>query len=347
MSMIPRHKVTSIAIIGFAVIALICAFLYAAGVFGKKQVTAQQFVDFQQGENPHLGFRRAHAKGVCVRGDFIATGELAAHTRSTLFEIGSTPFIGRFSIGGGNPSAPDLESGVRSLALSFDAGSDQQWRTAMNTPPVMAVGTPEDFYAQLQTLMPDPETGQRNPERIAEFFANHPETENFRRWSAQYQPSGSFSSEQYHSINAFYLINQQGEQQAVRWAAVPTVQIDENQYADTDQAANALALDVRDQLEDGTIVFDLVFTLASSDDDENDPTQPWPESRQQITAGQLVIRQLEQDAAICNNLNFDPLILPRGMQATNDPILRARSASYAESYRRRARETWLGKEQQQ
>lgn len=41
-------------------------------------------------------------------------------------------------------------------------------------------------------------------------------------------------------------------------------------------------------------------------------------------------------------MNFDPLVLPDGIAATEDPILRARGAAYAESYRRRAKKILLG-----
>ncbi len=34
-------------------------------------------------------------------------------------------------------------------------------------------------------------------------------------------------------------------------------------------------------------------------------------------------------------------VLPKGMEPTQDPILHARSAAYADSYRRRAREKFL------
>lgn len=337
-----NHSVRAHAIIAVVLALIGAAFLYAAGVFPSRTVTAQQFVDFQEGGSPHLGFRRAHARGLCVAGEFQSSGALAPYTSSRILTEGNTPFVGRFSIGGGNPTAPELESGVRSLALSFDVSPSQQWRTAMNTPPVMSVATPQAFFAQLNAMAPDPETGERNPERIAEFFASHPETEAFRRWSAQYTPSGSFASEQYHSINAFYLVNQQGERQAVRWAAVPTVSIEENPYADTQQANDALSLDVQDRIADGGVVYDLVFTLADASDDPNNPTVAWPEERTQINAGQLVIQRVVSEQSRCDDLNFDPLIVPQGMAASQDPILRARSAAYAESYRRRARETWRG-----
>lgn len=342
MSAAQPKSIRPLLIIVTVIAALIALFMYAAGLFGRSHVTAQQFVDFQQGGSPHAGFRRAHAKGVCVEGDFVANGSLTDYTRSAIFAEGSTPFMGRFSIGTGNPSAPDLSSGVRSLALTFDAGSNEQWRTAMNTPPVMAVATPDAFFAQLNALAPDPETGERDPERIAEFFAAHPETQTFREWNAGYSPTGSFASEQYNSINAFYLINHAGQRQAVRWAAVPRVQTDENPYIDTDQADNALGLDIAARIEQGPVVYDLVFTLAEADDDPDNPTVAWPDNREQVTAGQIMINQIADDDDLCNNLNFDPLVLPQGMQASEDPILRARSAAYAESYRRRARETWLG-----
>ncbi|MNC81585.1 Catalase-related peroxidase precursor [compost metagenome] len=40
----------------------------------------------------------------------------------------------------------------------------------------------------------------------------------------------------------------------------------------------------------------------------------------------------------CRDLNFDPLILPSGIEPSADPILAARSAAYAESFNRRSRE---------
>lgn len=38
------------------------------------------------------------------------------------------------------------------------------------------------------------------------------------------------------------------------------------------------------------------------------------------------------------NVNFDPLVLPDGITPSDDPLLQARSAAYAESFRRRAGE---------
>ena len=78
-------------------------------------------------------------------------------------------------------------------------------------------------------------------------------------------------------------------------------------------------------------------------DDENNATKAWPDSRQKITAGQIVLTGTSaQLDGRCHAINFDPLVLPSGIEATADPILRARSSAYAESYRRRATEQLTG-----
>lgn len=296
------------------------------------KVSAQQFVDLQQGNSPFAGFRRAHAKGLCVSGEFRSNGELASYSSATLFNSGVTPFVGRLSIAGNNPTAPDLKAPVRSLALSFSLSRTEQWRLAMNTPPVMAVADPHTFYQQIQAI-------QAGPEAIKQFFAAHPESGEFRTWAAQYQPSGSFAGETYHSINAFYLINHDGKQQAVRWAMVATIKADSIAF----EGDNALQQEITARIAEGPVVFDWVFTLADASDDENNATKAWPVSRKQVNAGQIVLTgtasQLEGN---CHAINFDPLVLPSGIKATADPILRARSGAYAESYRRRAKEQLQG-----
>ncbi|MCC5854115.1 MAG: catalase family peroxidase [Idiomarina sp.] len=316
-------------------------FFAIANGLGQQPVTAQDFVDLQQGASPHLGFRRAHAKGFCVAGEFVANGELSSFSSAGIFQNGATPFLGRISTAGNNPTAPDLAAPVRSLALSFGSGSTR-WQTAMNTPPVMPVRTPADFHKQIVALSPDPETGERDPARIGAFFAEHPETQAFLTWQASYSPTGSFATERYHSINAFYLIDANGNRQAVRWAAVPVDSATSDPAAlDTDNP-DVLIHEFMARLEHGPVEFNFNFTLANADDDPADPTLLWGEGHQQVSAGTLIIHEAymasNEAGRNCDALNFDPLILPKGMAATQDQILRARSAAYAESYRRRARE---------
>jgi catalase len=160
--------------------------LYFSGIFNKHSVTAQRFVNLQEGAIPNAGFRRAHAKGICVGGTFESNGLLDRYSVANVFSKGSTPFLGRFSIAGNNPTAPDLKAPVRSLAFALLSEKNQEWRVAMNTPPVMAVATPEAFFEQLRSLSPDPVTKKRNPEKIKAFFAAHPESKAFNEWKASY-----------------------------------------------------------------------------------------------------------------------------------------------------------------
>lgn len=332
----------------FIVGLIAAAFLYTAGYIGSNNdVTAQSFVNLQEG-NPvtpgsdRAGFRRAHAKGICVSGEFQANGNLHAYTTTPILQSGSHPFIGRFSIAGNNPIAPDLKAPVRSLAISFNAPN---WRIAMNTPPVMAVSTPEDFYAQLVSLQPDPKTGKRDSAKIQAFFAAHPESKDFNNWRAHYTPTTSFVDEQYHSINAFYLVNGNNQRQAVRWQAVPrrSAQVSAQVKAQAQNHPDALQLDLLEKLQSGPVIFDLVFSFASATDDENDPAVAWPDDNKRIKAGMIIIkRSSPQLGGECDGIRYDPLILPSGIEPTQDPILNARSAAYAESYRRRARESFFG-----
>ncbi|WP_237061809.1 MULTISPECIES: catalase family peroxidase [Microbulbifer] len=337
----PPFLVARYALIIAIVGGLAALLTFAAGGLGGTGVTAQEFVDLQQGGTVHAGFRRAHAKGFCVAGEFVSSGALEPHTTATLFASQTTPFVGRLSIAGSNPTAPDLKAPVRSLALSFAVGEREAWRTAMNTPPVMAVRTPEDFFLQLSALAPDRETGKRDPGKISRFFDEHPESKAFTDWASNYQPTGSLATEKYHSINAFYLVNSGGKRQAVRWQARPVARETGIRPA---PGRDALHREFFRRLGQGPVKFDLVFTLAAPEDDADDPTRPWPQSRRQLVAGQLVINSATPQAGgACEGISFDPLVLPHGMEPTRDPILRARSAAYAESYRRRAREHWLGR----
>lgn len=61
-------------------------------------------------------------------------------------------------------------------------------------------------------------------------------------------------------------------------------------------------------------------------------------------AGTLSLDHAQPQASgPCRDLNYDPLILPKGIAASNDPILAARSSVYSQSFNRREREIASGK----
>lgn len=335
-SLSSRAKAKRIGLIVLLLAGALLLVFFAAGFLDKSGVTAQQFVNLQQGGSSYPGYRRAHAKGICVEGEVNANGQLAQYSSASVFANNTTPFVGRFSIAGNSPHAHDLKAPVRSLALQIFLENGEQWRIAMNTPPVMAVATPEAFFKQLQALAPNPETSQRDPSKIKAFFKAHPESQAFLDWKKHYKESSSFALERYHSINAFYLVNQEGEHQAVRWAAVPTANFRQTPTLNPENP-DALQQELIKRLHQGPITFDWQFTLAATEDDENNPTKLWPDTRPTVSAGAIVINRWQlQAGGACDGVNFDPLVLPKGVEPTADPILRARSGAYAESYKRRA-----------
>lgn len=110
-----------LALVGLLPLLVMLLFLWGGGWLTPERLTSDKLVNvLQQSGGEHPGFRRNHAKGICVSGEFISSGKASTLSRAALFAPGSTPVIGRFAIAGGNPAAPDYAVPVRSLALAFE-----------------------------------------------------------------------------------------------------------------------------------------------------------------------------------------------------------------------------------
>ena len=176
--------------IAVVVAALAGAFAYVHGSFDPQRLTPKALVDVLEKNNGvHPGFRRNHAKGVCVIGHFESSGEARSYSVAQVFNEPRTPVVGRFALPAGSPYAPDSAVPIRSLALRFTQANGQQWRTGMNSMPVFPVGTPEAFYQLQQAQSPDPATGKPDPTKVPAFFAAHPEAVPFLTWIKTAKPS--------------------------------------------------------------------------------------------------------------------------------------------------------------
>lgn len=334
----PTSMMLRLAAIGAVVAAIAAAFYYVNGTLDAQRLRPKTLVNaLERNNGVHPGYRRNHAKGMCVIGYFESNGSAQALSNAQVFAAGRTPVVGRFALPSGNPYAPDSSVPIRSLALRFTQANGQQWRTGMNSMPVFPVGTPEAFYAMLQAGAPDPATGKPKPDAMPAFFAAHPETGPFLQWVKTAKPSASFATETYNAINAFYLVNAAGQRQAVRWAVVPEGRDAADASAPND--ADYLQKDLVKRLSAGPLRWQFNLTLADAGDPVNDASKTWPASRKVVNAGTLVLQSAEpQNDGECRDINYDPLILPNGIEGSDDPLLAARSAAYASSYLRRTSE---------
>lgn len=335
------------ALLGIGAVAGVAAvdvggFAYAGGWLGSSgpdDLTPPRFADrFEQVYGRHDGFRRNHAKGLSATGTFDSTGAGAAICRAAVFRAGSVGVVGRFSLGGGLPDQSDKPDTVRGLALLFDVGGGQQWRTAMINFPVFTDSTPEGFYERMLASKPRPDTGKPDPQKMAAFLDRHPETVAAMKVIKQSPPSAGFADSTFHGLNAFWFTNSAGASVPVRWCVVPQA------------AGNAAAPPIsvgKDYLFDDLIrvlaqrplAWRLLLTIGEPGDPTNDATKPWPASRRTIEAGSITITTVQtEEAGNARDANFDPTVLPDGITASDDPLLAARSAVYARSFSRRAEE---------
>ena len=337
------RQIASLAMIGAVLASISGAVLYVSGFATPHRLTPQRVVNaFEANAGVHPGFRRNHAKGVCVAGYFDGNGQASSLSSASVFSSGRTPVIGRFAIPGGNPGAPDASTPVRSMALDFRLADGQQWRTGMNNTPVFVVNTPQGFYDQLVASRPDSATGKPSPAKLKAFYAAHPETQPFQAWVKAHPPTSSFANAAYYSINAFRATPADGQMHYIRWSMVPEAQATPV-TPDEKSRPDFLDDELRDRLSHGPLRWHLIVTVAQAGDPTTDATQAWPDNRAKIDAGTLTIeRETSQADGDCRDINYDPTVLPAGLAVSGDPLLAARSSAYAVSFNRRTAEVARG-----
>lgn len=335
----PARQPLRWAVLGAAVAGVVLAFGYVGGWLAPARLTPARIVDALQANGGlHPGYRRNHAKGICVSGYFEGNGAASVYSTAPFFAVGKAPVVGRFALPGGNPYAPDSSVPIRSMALRLTAPDGEQWRTGMNSMPVFPLATPQAFYEQAVASAPDPKTGKPDPGKLKAFVGAHPEMAQFLAWVKGARPSASFATETYYSLNAFYLVDQDGKRQAVRWRMAPQQAggaVDPAPAGEPD----ILREDLPRRIAAGPQRWKLLLTLAAPGDPVDDATRSWPADRTTIDAGTLVLDGVApQDSGPCRDVNYDPTVLPAGIQVSHDPLLAARAAAYADSYLRRTSE---------
>lgn len=324
--------------IGTILLGAGAAFAYAAGWLAPQRLGPGQITDaLEKHDGLHPGFRRAHAKGLCVEGSFQGNGSGLMLSRAGIFEPAPVPVIGRFSTGGGQPYAPDGRLVFHALALSLMQPNGEQWRMAMDDTPIFPVATPQAFLEFQRATAPDPGTGKPDADRVGQFLAHHPETRAFLEWQRNAPLASSFANGTYYSINAFRFVDAMGERRLVRWSFVPEAPFEAIDKASlAERPGNFLFNDLLARLSEAPLRWHMIVTLAEPGDPVDDATKTWPAERSRIDVGTLTLtRATTEETGACRNITFDPTILPSGVAPSDDPLLAGRSAVYASSLARR------------
>jgi catalase len=305
------------------------------------QVDPAKLVDAQEAAGGKFdGYRRSGAKGVCAVAEFVGSAQGRALSTASAFSGKPVPVIARFSIGGGNPKAPDNARSQRNMALQFNLPKGEVWQMGNISAPVFGAATPEQFLGRLESLMPDPDTKKPNPEKVKAFADANPEVLLQGKYLASQPVPASYGAVNYWGVHAFGFVDAKGKKQFGKWIFEPVGGV--QSLSDDEAKAKGpdfLFDELRQRVAAGAVAFDFNLQLAEAGDKLDSAVTPLPDDRKKVTLGRLTLKSVAPDATgACLAITYNPLVLPKGVEAGPDPMLVARAAPYAVSLSRRLTE---------
>ncbi len=313
----------------------------AAGQTASSDVDPTRMVDaFEATNGKFEGFRRSGAKGICAVGEFVGSPEGRSLSTASAFSGSPVPVIVRFSVGGANPKAADNTKGQRNMALQFNLPGGEFWQMGNISAPVFGASSPVQLLGRVESIRSDPATKAADPAKVKAFADANPEVLLQGKYYASQPVPASFGSVNYWGVHAFGFVNAKGETQFGKWVFEPVSGVqgltDEEAKA---RGANFLFDDLRQRAQAGKLTFNFNLELAQPGDRLDSATVPLPEGRKKLTLGVLKVSTVAQDGSgDCLNITFNPMVLPKGVQPSADPMLAARAAPYAVSLGRRLTE---------
>jgi catalase len=283
------------------------------------------------------GFRRSGAKGICAMGEFVGTAEARALSTASAFSGKPVPVVLRFSVGGANPKAPDNAKSQRNMALQLNLPGGELWQMGNISAPVFGASTPQQFFERLASLQPDPVTKMPDAAKVKAFADANPEVLLQGRHFASQPVPASFGSINYWGVSAFGFVNAGGTRQFGKWIFEPLGGV----QGLTDEEAKAkgpsfLFDELRQRVKEGKVAFNFNLELAQAGDRIDSATVPLPEGRKKVNLGLLKVNSVSEDGGgACLTITYNPMVLPKGVEPSADPMIAARAAPYAVGLGRR------------
>ncbi|TVL18439.1 catalase [Shewanella xiamenensis] len=273
---------------------------------------------------------RNHTKGFCTSGYFASNPELQDSLTIPFFNQSQIKVTARFSLGGTNPQISDKTPG-RFMSLKID-GDKENLNFVTTNVPVFFASNLDDFFT-FQTKVKQGAEGKQW------LIDNKPDAKAFFDYVKQLPPSPSFANSRYFGVNSFLFTDKQNNSVAGKWIFEPvvgTAALSASELANLGD--DFLKAELLQRINTQPAQWNLYIQLAESGDDINNPTVIWPETRKRLLVGQVVIngdRDSDPQVQQCDKGIFNPLLLPKGIAPSADPILNARTAAYVESFIRR------------
>jgi catalase len=321
-----------VSIVAVGVAAL--SFLGAAGsVRGADPTTPVELVDALNsvfGKYP--GTRSGHAKGFCLTGQFTPASEAAKLSKAAHFAK-QVPIIARFSMGGGNPQAPDNAKGnVRGLAIRFDLGGGALTDLVLISAPVFLTPTPALFVEFLKAVASGDKT------KVDSFFAAHPEAKRQGEWLNSHPVPASYAGVDYFGVHGFTFTNAKGDTALVKYKAIPDAGALGLSDAEAEiKGADFYEAEMKERLGKGPVSFELVAVRGREGDQTTDPTTRWEDEdgRETTPLGKISMEAIAPNTT-CDAFSFLPGNVTEGIAGpADDPVFQIRSLDYIVSFTRR------------
>jgi catalase len=236
----------------------------------------------------------------------------------------------------GIPSIPDnaAEASPRGFAIRFHLDEHVHTDIVAHSVDNFPTRTAEEFGGFLRAVA-ETTPSQPHPNAIEQFLGAHP---NALRFVQTPKPiPTSFAHESFFAVSAFKFTAADGTTRFGRYRILPAAG---SEYLDDAAAAakgpNFLFDEAILRIHDGPIKYRIVVQLGEPGDTIDDATVRWPESRQLLEFGEVILQKMaESNGAEQQRIIFDPIPRVDGIDVSGDPLLDPRADLYLLSGRRR------------
>jgi catalase len=255
--------------------------------------------------------------------------------RAQLFMDSSVQVVVRFSDFTGLPNIPDTDvsANPRGFAIKFQMSDGSNTSIVNHSFNGFPVSTSSEFSELLQAITSS--GGKPTPgSELETFLGNDPIAKTFL--TAQTQPPQSWAAISFYSVNAVQFTNALGRNRFVRYQFIP--EAGEHGLSPGEEmtsSADYLSEELGTRVAANPVRFTWCAQIAEDSDIIDDPATAWPDDRQCVSLGHIVIDRVGPNSLkVDRSLAFMSGSLPPGIEAA-DPMLSIRNASYPISYRER------------